>query len=74
MTMRNFNAVNAHCSELDARNLLIFCDPQTSGGLLISVVSEARPEVEELLTKDGSMVSCVGRLVKQQDKRIFVSS
>ena len=74
MTMRNFNAVRAYCSELDGRNLLIFCDPQTSGGLLISVEADARTVVEELLVSDGSMVSCIGRLVKQQDKRIFVSS
>lgn len=72
MTMRNFNAVRAHCSELDGRNLLVFCDPQTSGGLLISVDQEARLALEELLASDGSKVSCIGRLVKQQDKRIFV--
>jgi selenide,water dikinase len=73
MTMRNFNAVSAQCSEFDGRNLLIFCDPQTSGGLLISVREDARNGVEELLAKDGSMVSCIGRLVKQREKRIFVS-
>jgi selenide,water dikinase len=73
MTMRNFNAVSAQCSELDGRNLLIFCDPQTSGGLLISVREDARNGVEELLAEDGSMVSCIGRLVKQREKRIFVS-
>lgn len=74
MTMRNFNAISTHCTELDGRNLLILCDPQTSGGLLISVAAEARTEVEKLLVADGSKVSCIGRLVKQQDKRIFVSS
>lgn len=74
MTMRNFNALNAECSELDGRKLLILCDPQTSGGLLISVNADQRHEVEALLGLDGSMVSCIGRLVKQQDKRIFVSS
>jgi selenide,water dikinase len=73
MTMRNFNSVSAQCSELDGRNLLIFCDPQTSGGLLISVREDARNRVEELLAKDGNMVSCIGRLVKQREKRIFVS-
>jgi len=73
MTMRNFNAVSAQCSEFDGRNLLIFCDPQTSGGLLISVREDARYRVEELLAEDGSMVSCIGRLVKQREKRIFVS-
>ncbi len=73
MTMRNFNAVSAKCSELDGRSLLIFCDPQTSGGLLISVREDARNRVEELLAEEGSMVSCIGRLVKQREKRIFVS-
>jgi selenide,water dikinase len=73
MTMRNFNAVSAQCSELDGRSLLIFCDPQTSGGLLIAVREDIRNQVEELLAEDGSMVSCIGRLVKQREKRIFVS-
>jgi selenide,water dikinase len=73
MTMRNFNAVSAHCSELDGRNLLIFCDPQTSGGLLVSVKPHARQTLEEILAADGSSVSCIGRLVEQRDKRIFVS-
>ncbi len=73
MTMRNFNAVSAQCSELDGRNLLIFCDPQTSGGLLISVRADARNQLEKWLAEDGCMVSCIGRLVKQREKRIFVS-
>jgi selenophosphate synthase len=52
---------------------LIFCDPQTSGGLLISVRADARNQLEKWLAEDGCMVSCIGRLVKQREKRIFVS-
>jgi selenide,water dikinase len=72
MTMRNYNAVSANCSDLDGRNLLVLCDPQTSGGLLISAHAEARETVEEMLNTDGSLVRCIGRLVSRQEKRIFV--
>ena len=72
MTMRNFNAVSHQCNELDGGNLLLMCDPQTSGGLLIAVAEDARTQVEELLEANQSVVRCIGRLVRQQEKRIFV--
>jgi selenide,water dikinase len=70
--MRNFNAVSHQCNELDGGNLLLMCDPQTSGGLLIAVAEDARIQVEEILEANQSVVRCIGRLVRQQEKRIFV--
>lgn len=52
-TMRNFKAFHEKVSKLDARQLQLLCDPQTSGGLLISVRPEAIDEVGVLLQAAG---------------------
>lgn len=35
-TMRNFKATDGKCNQLNGRQLQVLCDPQTSGGLLVS--------------------------------------
>ena len=51
-------------------------DPQTNGGLLISVKEEAAEEVKEVLKKFGreEHVLQVGRMLKQQEKIITVTN
>jgi selenide,water dikinase len=51
-------------------------DPQTNGGLLISVREEAVREVKEVLKKFGreEQVLQVGRMLKQQEKIITVTN
>ena len=39
-TYRNFNSYGAQISEMSAEQMLILCDPQTNGGLLIAVDAE----------------------------------
>ncbi len=36
-TYRNFNSYGHHISEMNAEQMMILCDPQTNGGLLIAV-------------------------------------
>ena len=55
---------------------ILLPDPQTNGGLLISVKEEAVREVKEILKKFGRQepVLQVGRMLKQQEKIISVSN
>jgi selenide,water dikinase len=72
MTMRNYNNVKEKCTELDGQALLVLCDPQTSGGLLISVAESGRAEVEKILQDAGEYNQSIGRLIPNADKAIFV--
>ena len=56
---------------LQAFNLLP--DPQTNGGLLISVNENAVEEVMNVLTQNGLIESSIiGKITEQQEKRILV--
>ncbi|MBI1307461.1 MAG: selenide, water dikinase SelD [Bacteroidetes bacterium] len=61
-TMRNYKAHHPFCSPMDGRKLGIMCDPQTNGGLLISV----QPDFADTLIKEvkntGSEIWEVGRM------------
>lgn len=52
-TMRNFSAYSTECSQMSARQLQIMCDPQTSGGLLISVDASSKKSFEEFCTGEN---------------------
>ena len=41
----------------------LFCDPQTSGGLLIAVRPEQAATLEHLLSGAGVYAGCIGELV-----------
>ena len=61
-TSRNQNSYGDKLGEMpdDIRNLL--CDPQTSGGLLITVAPEQSPALEALLRQAGVCNQAIGRL------------
>ncbi len=62
-THRNFDSYSEHLPTLSDKQKAIICDPQTSGGLLISVSAEAESELVELLTKHGVPSNCIGSLI-----------
>jgi len=61
-THRNFDSYSEHLPRLSDKQKAIICDPQTSGGLLISVSAEAESELIELLAKHGVPSDCIGSL------------
>ncbi len=77
-TKRNWNSVNnnveimAAVNKDDAQNLL--ADPQTNGGLLISVSEEAAEEVKELFIENGyeDFIEPIGVMLCAQSKVINV--
>jgi selenide,water dikinase len=52
-TYRNWDSYGNHVGPLTDTQRLIFCDPQTSGGLLVAVAPEAVPDVQFNLREAG---------------------
>ena len=62
-THRNFASYGKHLAEMTDEEKAIVCDPQTSGGLLISVAESAIEQVRELLKAQGKHAEPIGRIV-----------
>lgn len=60
-TFRNFASYGEFC-EMDPKYKPIMCDPQTSGGLLLSVAPESVGEIGELLKECGSDFYIIGEM------------
>lgn len=61
-TARNFNACRDHTTSFSAHDQAIFCDPQTSGGLLLAVAAHGTDEVEKQLKAAGLPHHSIGKL------------
>ncbi|ACJ27046.1 Selenide, water dikinase [Shewanella piezotolerans WP3] len=64
-THRNFDSYGEHLPILTEQQKAIICDPQTSGGLLISVSTEGEAELQQLLSDNGVEPICIGELVNK---------
>jgi selenide, water dikinase len=64
MTTRNYSALNGKAGELSGRQMLLYCDPQTSGGLLVACRREAAKEVSQLLRENGLYAESIGQLTE----------
>lgn len=74
-TTRNFDSYGHKIGPLTEVQKALFCDPQTSGGLLIAVRPEQAPELEALLKSNGVYPGCIGELVAARtDYRIGVQA
>jgi selenide,water dikinase len=73
-TMRNFKEYSGKCNKLSAKQLQLLCDPQSNGGLLISVDSEGVNETKEVLDSDGLYSNSIGHIEsgEKQEKIIEV--
>jgi selenide,water dikinase len=66
-TNRNFASYGQQLPPLDTLQRQLLCDPQTSGGLLISVRPDGAAALERLLTDHGIAPACIGMVVPHQD-------
>jgi selenide,water dikinase len=65
-TLRNYASYGHLLGAMDESVQHLLCDPQTSGGLLISVAASAQQEVEALLNAQGLYAESIGQLREAQ--------
>ena len=75
-TTRNLAAHQDRMPTLSTHAQSVLCDPQTSGGLLISASRQALPQVMQLLTDSGLENAVIGTLTpaSEQKPKILLSS
>jgi selenide,water dikinase len=66
-TERNFDSYGESICKLSDLEKSIICDPQTSGGLLITVSKEAMSEFNKLLTSNNMNLNPIGKIIKTSD-------
>jgi len=69
-TTRNYSAQTKFIDGMLDLDLIFYCDPQTSGGLLVSVSSQHEHEMDEVLNKNNQFFAKVGSIVAKQNKEI----
>ncbi|HNR20040.1 MAG TPA: selenide, water dikinase SelD [Bacteroidia bacterium] len=75
ITTKNYAAISAHVTDLDAKQLFTLCDPQTSGGLLICVNEDGKEKISSLLKLNGiaeELCEPIGRVISRSEKLIYV--
>ena len=63
-TIRNYDSYGSSISKLSSFEKAIICDPQTSGGLLVTVSKEALPEFDKLLIAKNMSLNPIGKIIK----------
>jgi len=71
-TGRNYASIAQHLPTLSEIQRAILCDPQTSGGLLVTVEPGAVDEVAAILEGAGLPFNPIGRLSQQLNEKATV--
>ena len=74
MTMKNYSHYASKIAQLSLSQLLVMCDPQTSGGLLIAVPPHAASALEQRMGDFGcgAFAHAVGVMVEREEKSVVV--
>lgn len=72
-TTRNYNSVKGDVQWLGGLEFITLCDPQTSGGLLISVDEKKKGEFEAVLAKHGQPAFLIGKISDREEKAIVLA-
>ena len=71
-TNRNFESYGHLISPLTDEQKAILCDPQTSGGLLVAVESQAVEKIQQIANAMNVPLFQVGRLLKRDENRPLI--
>lgn len=71
-TNRNFESYGHLISPLTDKQKAILCDPQTSGGLLVAVESQAIEKIQQIANAMNVPLFRVGRLLKRDENRSLI--
>jgi len=74
MTMKNYAHYASNINQLTLPQLLVMCDPQTSGGLLIAVPEEAASSLEQRMHEFGlgAFARPIGVMKERGEKMVSV--
>ena len=72
-TQRNWDSYGKKIGPLNDRQRSILADPQTSGGLLVSVDPGSENEFEDFAAQHGQHLKPFGKLIGKAEKVIIVS-
>jgi selenide,water dikinase len=64
-TIRNFESYGKNLSKLSELEKYIVCDPQTSGGLLVSVSQESLNDFVDFMTSNSLDLEPIGKILEQ---------
>ena len=74
-TTRNLNSYKDKIAEMDGLEFITLCDPQTSGGLLVSVAPNAVSKYIDLIKSEGYSdiyFKPIGKMVLKQEKVVTI--
>jgi selenide, water dikinase len=72
-TQRNWDSYGNKISSLNDVQRAIMADPQTSGGLLVSIDADKQTEFENFLQSKSILLKPFGKLISKKEKTIFVN-
>lgn len=69
-SFRNWSSYDSKVSGITGDSLLTLCDPQTNGGLLITIHPDHKNEFEDILRKEGmqKFAQPIGKMKKKEEK------
>lgn len=70
-TTRNYNDQAKHIDGMTDLDFILYCDPQTSGGLLLSVDSANEKAMDTFLQTHNQFFAKVGNVVSKKEKEII---
>lgn len=70
-TTRNYNDQSKHIDGMTDLDFILYCDPQTSGGLLFSVDPSKEKDMDEFLQNHNQFFAKVGNVVSKKEKEII---
>jgi selenide, water dikinase len=71
--MRNYQAFLPYVEGLSAGNMFSLCDPQTNGGLMLTVAKSFKQAFEKLCSENNVTVIEIGQMKKIDSKSIYIS-
>ncbi|MFA0963209.1 selenide, water dikinase SelD [Roseivirga sp. BDSF3-8] len=71
-TTRNWDSYGHHIGDITERQRHLFCDPQTSGGLLVAVDASCKNNFLEFMGNEGFHLTPIGHLVTREDKLVTI--
>ena len=72
-TQRNWESYGNKISSVTEQQKVILADPQTSGGLLVSVDADRAAEFESFAKQKGHALKPFGKLIPEKESRIVVN-